>query len=272
MATDRLLEALRARQEQEGLSLRSLAGELGLSHVLLSLLFRGERTLSKDVAQRIQVYLRPRASASLAASIEGFITSNVHRSPKTQETLRNRLEPFAAYLAASAVTSPLDVTFEHLDGYLKAIAKDRRGKALSTASMFDFTKDVRAFVHYVAENLAPEGWSNPARRLKLIKPAVTIHPLSPTQVGVLLGVADSYAPTEPLKARNRMLLYVLLDGALRISELLTATRYQLGEDGILRVMGKGGKEREVALSPKTLDAIAAYMALRTDRSPYLLVT
>ncbi len=63
------------------------------------------------------------------------------------------------------------------------------------------------------------------------------------------------APTLLLKARNRAILLTLLDGALRIGELLNAQIADLGGDGILRVYGKGAKQREVTLAPRAITAI-----------------
>ncbi|MFC1935802.1 hypothetical protein ACFLX9_03485 [Chloroflexota bacterium] len=60
---------------------------------------------------------------------------------------------------------------------------------------------------------------------------MNVRPLSQAQTNTLLALAESYSPTESLKALNKAMLYILLDGTLRISELLTATRYQLAEDG-----------------------------------------
>lgn len=131
---------------------------------------------------------------------------------------------------------------------------------------------MRAFINYIAETLAPEDWRNPVRNLRCKQPQVTIRPLSKEQVDILLAVAEALAPVPELKVRNKAILYMLLDGALRISELLTATRYQLGKDGILRVMGKNSKEREIALSPHTMRAILDYSRLRQDDSPFLIVT
>ena len=80
------------------------------------------------------------------------------------------------------------------------------------------------------------------------------------------------APTAVLKARNKAMLYILLDGALRISEWLNALKFHLREDGILRVYGKGAKEREVALAAPTMGAIQEYFALRQDTAPFLFVS
>jgi integrase/recombinase XerD len=138
--------------------------------------------------------------------------------------------------------------------------------------MFGFTKDVQAFINFVADTVAPEDWRNPVRKLQCKHPQVTIHPLCHSQIDSLLAVAESLAPTPPLKARNKAMLCVLLDGALRISELMNALKVNLQSDGMFQVHGKGAKEREVALAPSTMAAIQTYLSLRQDASPFLMVT
>ena len=53
---------------------------------------------------------------------------------------------------------------------------------------------------------------------------------------------------------------------------MNALTVHLKQDGLLRVFGKGAKEREVALASRTVTAIQEYHALRNDESPFLLVT
>jgi len=273
MATDTgILEALRRKQQEEGLSLRGLALELGVSHVLLSLLYQAKRPLTAQVRANIQRYVKPKPSARLKAILEQFILSSAHRSPKTVQTLQERLEPFADYLAAQGVADPLAIFREDIDGFLRTIAAGRRGRPLSPASLFGFTKDVQAFMNHVGNTVAADDWRNPVRTMPCKEPHVVIRPLSQAQVAALFDIAAALAPTPLLKARNAALLLVLIDGALRISELLTALRHELAVDGILRVLGKGQKEREVALAPRTLEAIGAYLAQRRDSSPFLFAT
>jgi site-specific recombinase XerD len=227
--------------------------------------------VTPETRKLLERYLRAQPSATLHEGLDAFTAKSAHKSQKTRETVRERLLPFLDYLARAGVYDPLSITRAQVDGFLTEIAKGRRGKPLSQASMHGFTKDVKAFLTHVGDTLAPEDWRNPANKLRLSQPRTVIHPLSATQLQVLLGLADT-AASPIIRARNRALLYVLIDGALRISEALGATKYQLGEDGILRVIGKGQKEREVALAPRTFEAIAEYMLLRSDRSPMLIVT
>ena len=119
---------------------------------------------------------------STTVTLDYFIHSSAHKSPKTVQTLRERLIPFVDYLASRDVTNPLDITREHIDGFLQVIGQGRRGKPLNPTSLFGFTKGVQAFVNYIADTLAPEDWRNPARKLPCKHPQVTIHPLSQGQI------------------------------------------------------------------------------------------
>ena len=272
MATDHTLEALRAKQREQGISLRAMATALGVTQPYMSMLFAGKRSMTRETERKINRYLRPKPSVTLSAALDSFIGSNVHKSHKTVETLRERLTPFVEYMTDRGVDGPLDITRDHIDGFLREIGRGRRGRPLSPTSLFGFTKDVRALVNFIAETVAPEEWRNPASKLQCKHPQVTIRPLSQGHVDTLLAIVDSLDVTPILKARHKATIYVLLDGALRISELMNALKQHLNGDGILTVYGKGAKEREVALSGRTVAAIQEYFALRDDRSPFLFVT
>ena len=71
---------------------------------------------------------------STPVALDYFIHSSAHKSPKTVQTLRERLIPFVDYLASRGVTNPLDITCEHIDGFLHVIGQGRRGKPLSPTS------------------------------------------------------------------------------------------------------------------------------------------
>jgi site-specific recombinase XerD len=99
----------------------------------------------------------------------------------------------------------------------------------------------------VADNIAPDDWQNPAKKIKLHHPQVRIRPLSKQQIRVLLSLVDTTARSEFFRIRNRAMLLVMLDGAIRVSELIGAERDNLHEDNSLRVLGKGNKERVVVV-------------------------
>jgi integrase/recombinase XerC len=73
----------------------------------------------------------------------------------------------------------------------------------------------------------------------------------------------SVADLEWIAARDTAVLMLLYGSGLRISEALSLTRRQapvVGRD-VLRITGKGGKERAVPVLPVTQAAVARYLAL-----------
>ena len=137
------------------------------------MLFSGKRPLTIATFKKIERFIRPKASATLEAALTSFVQSPAHKSAKTVETLQVRFTPFVEYLAESNVESALDITYEHVEGFLGRISQGRRGRPLGPGSLFDYTKDVQAFLNFVAKALAPEDWRNPARFMVCRHPQVT---------------------------------------------------------------------------------------------------
>jgi integrase/recombinase XerC len=88
----------------------------------------------------------------------------------------------------------------------------------------------------------------------------------PTFLGVDVAkeVVESPAVDTPLGLRDRAILEVLYGSGLRVSELsgLDIGDVDLGA-GEARVLGKGGKERVVPLGRMSLDALRAWLAVRS---------
>ena len=75
--------------------------------------------------------------------------------------------------------------------------------------------------------------------------------LSETDVDQLLSTPDLELP---LEFRDRTMLEILYACGLRVSELVSLRVEQVGlNQGIVRVLGKGGKERLVPMGEEALD-------------------
>jgi integrase/recombinase XerD len=101
--------------------------------------------------------------------------------------------------------------------------------------------------------------SDPSRDLG--RPAVPQglpRPLSEKEVGVLLGVV---AGDDPAARRDRAMLELLYGAGLRISELVSVCLADLSlEEGLLRVLGKGSKERVVPVGRLAGQALERWLA------------
>jgi site-specific recombinase XerD len=116
------------------------------------------------------------------------------------QTLQEWLTPFKDYLTNQSIQNPLDIARQYIDGFLHEIGKERRGKPLSPTSVFGFTKDVQAFINFVADTLAPEDCGNPVGKLPCKQPQVTIHPLSQEQIEILIAVSGIFGPNTNRKS------------------------------------------------------------------------
>ncbi|WP_376697010.1 site-specific tyrosine recombinase XerD [Wenzhouxiangella sp. EGI_FJ10305] len=89
--------------------------------------------------------------------------------------------------------------------------------------------------------------------------------LTASEVEALLDAPDG---DSPLDLRDRAVLETLYATGMRVSELagLTLSRLNLGQ-GIVRVLGKGGRERLVPLGETACAAIQRWLSVRTKLRP-----
>jgi len=82
--------------------------------------------------------------------------------------------------------------------------------------------------------------------------------LTEAQVEALLGAPDA---STPLGLRDRAMLEVIYASGLRVSELVALRTFEVGmNEGVVRVQGKGGKERLVPFGEVARDWLGRYLA------------
>ncbi len=117
----------------------------------------------------------------------------------------------------------------------------------------------RSFFRYlVAEGILER---NPAEMVSTPKPEKPLPTFLP--VDEVFSLMDAPDPSEVWGARDRAMLEVLYSCGIRVSELVGLSDgdadYFLG---ILKVYGKGGKERIVPIGDKAVKALQQYLPLR----------
>ncbi len=81
--------------------------------------------------------------------------------------------------------------------------------------------------------------------------------LTEEEVEKLLSAADI---SRPLGLRDRTMLEILYASGLRVSELVTLDIYQVNmQQGVVRITGKGGKERLVPMGEEAISWLDRYM-------------
>jgi integrase/recombinase XerD len=182
-------------------------------------------------------------------------------SRNTLESYRRDLNKFAAWLEQQRKVSIVDATHADIQGFLAHLVGKEKAKATSTSRAISSLK--RLFRYLLRQNRVSE---DPTLRISMPKlPRSLPKSLTEQDVEVLLAAPDVQTP---LGLRDRAMLEVLYATGLRVSELVTLSVAQVSLDmGVVRVMGKGSKERLVPLGEEALDWIRRYL---TQGRPVLL--
>lgn len=174
---------------------------------------------------------------------------------------RNTLASYGRDLADTqkhlGATKLLEASDEDLQGYLRHLS----AAGLQPSSMARRRSALRQFFRFVkSEKIRAD---NPALSLDVPRARQKIPDcLSIDDIALLFEAARLPAKT-PTKAFAAMrllcMLEVLYATGLRVSELLSLP-YHLGiaEDGLFEVIGKGNKQRLVALSPRAIASLDEY--------------
>ncbi len=206
----------------------------------------------------------------------GFIQQFVHylsleknASPHTCRCYRKDLEGFEDFLKSSGMYLNLagGVEIEKVDRL--AIRKymsflHRKNKKSSIARKISA---LRSFFRYlIREQVVP---SNPAKTVSTPKVEKTLPTTLSVDEAFRLMESPQNIPEKPSEVskenrlRDRAILELLYSSGLRVSELVGLNSKQLDSDlGIVRVMGKGRKERIVPVGVKALEALRAYLEER----------
>lgn len=172
-------------------------------------------------------------------------------SKNSLESYRRDLTQFAQWLAPRR-SGLLQVSAAMIQGHLA----DRIEQGISARSTARFLSCLRGFYRYLIRENQLE--ADPTARIsnpKLGKPLP--KSLTEGDVEALLAAPDVEIP---LGLRDRAMLEVLYACGLRVSELVGLTLSQVNlRQGVVRVFGKGSKERLVPLGEEASEWIGVYM-------------
>jgi integrase/recombinase XerD len=178
----------------------------------------------------------------------------------TLNSYRADLKQFGAWLTRAAGKSVLDAHHGDIQTYLGYLFA-RKTRARSAARLLS---SLKRFYRYALR----EGKLTLDPTVKIDAPALPRSlpkSLTESDVETLLSAPDT--ETE-LGLRDKAMLEMLYASGLRVSELVTLKMPQVSRDmGVVRVLGKGSKERLVPLGEEALASLARYM---TYSRPLLL--
>lgn len=185
-------------------------------------------------------------------------------SPRTVADYQDKIGRFVAFCKAQGVNEPGQITPHHIRLFLLFLQE-----RIKASSVHDYYGCVHRLINWMLEEKILK--ENPMERMKPPKvPRQVIQPFTRDHfVRMLTVCGDTF-----LGCRNQAILKTFLDTGLRLSELVGIQRSDLDFDnGTIKVMGKGAKERRVRMSPETQKAILKYLLRRrNDDLPCLWVT
>ncbi|HVB30248.1 MAG TPA: site-specific tyrosine recombinase XerD [Gemmatimonadaceae bacterium] len=192
------------------------------------------------------------ARGFLLERFSDFLSLEEGASPRTQEAYARDVNRLAEFATAKGARTPADVTSKLLREYVYHL----KDLGLAPASIRRSVSGVRTYFRF----LLGDGvlLQDPSERLETPKKWRTLPDvLSVDEVATLLA-----APTmdDPLYFRDRAMLELAYGAGLRVSEWITiGVKDILMADGVVRVLGKGSKERLVPIGRNAISAMAIYL-------------
>jgi integrase/recombinase XerD len=198
--------------------------------------------------------------AALERQLRGYLDHLAVERGLARNTLlsyRRDLEGYLRFLTAAGVTEVAGVTPAHVSGYLSELRMPGDGSTgLAASSAARALVAARGWHRYlVLEGVTP---TDPSRDVRPPTPAKRLpKALSIGDVGALLDAAGA---DDPRGLRDRALLEFLYATGARISEAVGLDLDDLDEvSGVVRLFGKGSKERVVPVGSYARSAMDAYL-------------
>ncbi|MHB8680958.1 MAG: site-specific tyrosine recombinase [Acidimicrobiales bacterium] len=173
------------------------------------------------------------------------------RAPNTIAAYRRDLRCFEAFLADAGHTvddADLAVVEEHL--------ARRRAEGIGAASLSRALAAVRGLYRFRLD----EGFGDNDPTAELSAPPLPKRLPKALAEDEVQRLLDTAVGDDPLSRRDRAVLEVLYGTGMRVSELAGLRLGDLGSDtGLVRVLGKGNKERLVPLGSYAKQALAQWL-------------
>lgn len=199
----------------------------------------------------------PASELSLAASLDRYLRYvSIERglSTNTVAAYRRDLGVYLAVLEGDGITDPAAVTPAHISAFTRYLST-RDESPLTASSISRMLSSVRSFHRYLLD----EG------QVEVDATAEATPPKLPSRLPKAISIEDMEAVLAtcegdaPQAMRDRALLELLYATGARISEAVALNVDDVIDQDVVRLFGKGGKQRIVPLGSYARSAIDAYL-------------
>jgi integrase/recombinase XerD len=173
-------------------------------------------------------------------------------SPRTNEAYMHDLARFATFCHIKGATTPEGASAKILREYVYHL----KDLGLSSSSIRRNVSAVRSYFRFMLGE--GELVRDPSERLEAPRRWRTLPEVLTVDEAERLIAAPSL--DEPFAFRDRAMFELAYGAGLRVSEWISlSTKDVLMEDHLLRVFGKGSRERLVPIGRKAIGAVAIYL-------------
>ena len=192
------------------------------------------------------------ARSFLVERFSDFLALEQGSSPRTSEAYQRDVQRLAEYAATKGASAPTDISSRLLREFVYYL----KDLGLAPASIRRNVSAVRTYFRFLlADGVVVR---DPSERLETPKRWRSLPDVLTVDEVLRLLAAPSL--DDPLVFRDRALLELAYGAGLRVSEWITLpTRDVLFEEGLVRVFGKGSKERLVPIGRSAIGAVAMYV-------------
>ena len=180
---------------------------------------------------------------------------------------RQKIKLFADYCDALTVKQISQITPSFLRQYLRYL--DESGH--NASGRYAAFRMIRAFFLWYEDEVEPQGWSNPIRKVKA--PKVPVEPLEPVSFETVTQMIKAYPHNTFTGDQDAAILLCLLDTGARANEFLSVNLGDINQarGDILIRQGKGRKPRTVYSGKQSKRALRRYLSHRQDTGSALWV-
>jgi integrase/recombinase XerD len=164
-------------------------------------------------------------------------------TPRTIKSYKDNNRRFIAYLENEHKITELD---EVKALHIKQYGMQLKNKGRKETYINSIYKSVRSFFNYCIDEGYLLSKHNPCTGVKWHKEETPV--IKAFTSDEIKSMVNAYKMTTYLEARNKLIIMVLADTGIRNLELCHLLKSNVGETTI-KIMGKGKKERYLAISP-----------------------
>ena len=181
---------------------------------------------------------------------------------------RQKIKLFSDYCEAQAIKQIGQITPSFLRQFLLYLELSGHNPGGRHATF----RTIRAFFLWYEDEVEPQGWSNPIRKVKA--PRVPVEPLESVSFDTVNQMVKACPRNTFTGDRDAAILLCLLDTGARANEFLSINLEEINQarGDILIRQGKGHKPRTVYIGKQSKRALRRYLNHRQDDCAALWVT